>query len=187
MHKLMLVDDERNVLRALERVLAAEDRDIESFDDPEAALRRARTTPFDLVISDYRMPGMDGVRLLREIKDAQPETMRMILSAHADLEVLLGAINEAEIFRFLGKPWQDYELRATVAQALSYHDVLVENRRLADQVRAQAFRLRRQEAELARLEREHPGITRVRWGPDGSILVGEEDLARGTADELLRR
>ncbi|MEJ2347052.1 MAG: response regulator [Gammaproteobacteria bacterium] len=166
MYRLMLVDDEPLMLKALKRVLATDGRDIETYTDPHAALRRLRTTPFDLILSDYRMPGMDGVQLLSAVRELQPESVRMVLSGYADLDAVMGAINEAGIVRFLSKPWQDHELQASVEHALLYRDMLMENRRLADQVRAQR-------RELQRLEELHPGLTRVDWGDDGSILIDE--------------
>lgn len=166
MYRLMLVDDEPLMIRALQRVLTADGRDIETFTDPRAALRRLQTTPFDLILSDYRMPGLNGVQLLSAARELQPESVRMVLSGYADLDAVMGAINEAGIVRFLSKPWQDYDLQASVEHALLYRDMLVENRHLADQLRAQR-------RELQRLEALHPGLTRVDWADDGSILIDE--------------
>ena len=166
MYRLMLVDDEPLMTKALRRVLTADGRDIETFTDPRAALRRLQTTPFDLILSDYRMPGLNGVQLLSAARELQPESVRMVLSGYADLDAVMGAINEAGIVRFLSKPWQDYDLQASVEHALLYRGMLVENRRLADQVRAQR-------RELQRLEDLHPGLTRVDWADDGSILIDE--------------
>jgi DNA-binding NtrC family response regulator len=172
-NRILLVDDEANVLKALRRVLAPERYEIELFEDPQAALIRAAVERFDLVLSDYRMPRMDGVEFLGAFKDVSPDTVRLILSGYADLDALMGAINHAEIYRFISKPWQDYDLKATLADALRHRDMLLENRRLADRVRAQEALLYRHERELERLEREHPGITRVDLGRDGSILLDD--------------
>ncbi|MDP1708887.1 MAG: response regulator [Gammaproteobacteria bacterium] len=169
MQRIMLVDDDENVLRAVKRVLAQDNYHIETFNSGTEALKRIKAGgEFDLAISDYRMPGMDGVFFLTTLHQLQPDTLRMVLSAYTDMDALLGAINEAHIFRFVTKPWHDYELRTTVAHALMHHGVLMENRRLADQVRAQRL-------ELERLEAEHAGITRVKLDDDGSILLDAED------------
>ena len=174
MTRLMLVDDEANILSALQRVFACEPYEIETFTDATSALMRAKVADFDLVLSDYRMPEVDGVAFLTILRTLQPDTARLILSGFADMDALLGAINDAHIFRFISKPWHDGELRATVAQALTHRATLLENRRLADQVRAQQAVLHRQQHELERLEREHPGITQVRRGNDGSILLDDD-------------
>jgi two-component system probable response regulator PhcQ len=83
------------------------------------------------------------------------------------------AVNQAGIFRFVNKPWSDAELKSTVAQVLAERDLLAENRRLADELRCQRSVISRQQAELARLEAEVPGITRVRWSEDGGVLLEE--------------
>lgn len=184
MCRIMLVDDEPNILNALRRSIGAQVSDgqavfavkVEIFDQPEAALRRAADAKFDLVMSDYRMPSMDGVAFLKAFKGMQPNAIRLILSGYADLGALVGAINDAQIYRFISKPWQDYEVTTTLAQALLQQKLLAENQRLADLVRMQQGKLSRQELELRRLERETPGITRVKWGPDGSVYLDEDDL-----------
>ncbi len=182
--RVMLVDDESLVLSALRRVLAApiryEGRDyplqVETFDSPVAALERAgEGEPFDLVISDYRMPGMDGVVFLKAFMERQPDAARIILSGYADLDGLIGAINEARIFRFLSKPWHDFDLTAAVAQALAYRALLLENRRLADAVRVARGHISPEDYERQRLEEESPGITKVNWGPDGSVLLESDE------------
>lgn len=176
MNRIMVVDDEDNILYALRRVLSGNDQDVELFSNPHEALRRVQVAIFDLIISDYRMPDMDGVHFLCEVKKLQPESMRIIISGHADMQGLSGAINEAEIFRFVRKPWDDYDLQATVQNALLHRSVLVENRRLADQVRRQREILHRQSAAIRKLETQYPGLTKVNWGVDGSVVMGEDDM-----------
>lgn len=181
MYRLMLVDDEENILNALRRVLGTllfADLDgekteviIETFSVPEKALERASHTAFDLVVSDYRMPTMNGVAFLKALKQHQPNISRLILSGYADLDGLIGAINEAGISRFIAKPWNDYELTAAITQQLAYRAVLLENERLADLTRVQQGKISQQEMALKQLELEHPGITKVTWGPDGSVIL----------------
>lgn len=183
MHRVMVVDDEVNVLSALRRVLTGIGTDgerlkleLETFDDPEEALERATYSNFDLVISDYRMPAMSGVEFLEQLIQIQPNIARLILSGYADMPGLIDAINRVQIFRFIGKPWHDVELKSTIRQALQYHDVLRENQRLADLVRVQQGKLSRQEVELKRLEEQYPGITRVDRADDGSIYIDENEF-----------
>ena len=175
MYRIMIVDDEENISRALRRALAASNMEIELFSVPHEALRRAQTANFDLVISDYRMPAIDGIQLLATMKQLQPDAMRIIISGHADLEGLIGAVNAAQIFRFISKPWNDPDLALCVRQALEYRAVLVENRRLADEVRAQRKELHRQKTALQKLEAEYPDLVKINWGEDGAIILGEDD------------
>lgn len=193
MARIMLVDDEDNILRALRRVLGAPEawcgdeskvdpdaadvprNAVEIFSSPAAALARARDgVPFDIVISDYRMPEMDGVAFLKALREYQPDAVRIILSGYADMQGLIGAINEANIQRFIVKPWDDYTLCADVRQLLELQTLQLENRRLADELRHQQGIISRQELELRRLEAETPGITKVKRAPDGSVLLEDD-------------
>ena len=174
---LLLVDDEPNILRAIERQLRGITRGsgpayrVESFTRPAEALARGAEAAFDLVISDFRMPEMDGVTFLRAFRVRQPDAARLILSGQTDFAGLVAAINEAGIRRFLAKPWEEAELIFAVEQALRERTLLLENRRLADELRASLSVVARQEAELMRLERESPGITRVRRDAHGAVLI----------------
>ena len=178
--RVLLVDDDASVLKALRRLLtltpctAGDHRfrlQIDAFDSPAAALAMAHQRPYDLVLSDYRMPGMSGTDFLIAFRDIQPNAVRLILSGYADLNGLIKAINDAGIQRFIAKPWNDYELVSAVAQALALRDLALENERLADQVRVSQGALSPQEAEMKRLEREEPGIAHVVWDSDGSVVL----------------
>lgn len=182
MRQIMLVDDEPQILSALQRELRAYTQspacryplEVVTFDSPFAALR-AQGRTCDIVISDYRMPEMDGVAFLEKMKAAQPDAIRIILSGATELDVLIEAINRVQIFRYIPKPWRSYDVISVIEQALAYHDLLLENQRLADMVRLQQGRLSKQEMELRRLEKESPGITKVNWGPEGEVLLDETD------------
>ncbi|MGY6275491.1 response regulator [Methylomonas sp. MgM2] len=171
---ILLVDDEVNVLKALSRVL--KQYRLTTADSGEEALLLARGETFDLVISDYRMSGLNGVEFLIRFKRIQPDAIRMILTGYADLEGAQQAINEAEVFRFINKPWSNIEILSAVENGLAHRRVLMENRALADQVRTQQSLLDEKEAILRALEAEEPGITKVNWGSDGSIILDEEDI-----------
>jgi DNA-binding NtrC family response regulator len=175
MYRILIVDDEESIVNALKRCLRkVADWEIETFTSGSEALRRAEGTSFDLFISDFRMPEMNGVEFLSKVKKIQPNSARIILSGYTDLEALVGAINEAEIFRFINKPWNDYELILTIEQALKYKDMLTENLYLANQVREQKTKLDTNEKLLTKLEKQNPGITQVNWSDDGSITIEED-------------
>jgi len=183
MYRILLVDDEPNIVSALKRALStipAEKLDgdraeIEGFTSARSALNRVSSISVDLLISDYGMPGMNGIEFLSQAVESQPNVARLILSGHADLDVVVEAINKLQIFRFIGKPWHDFELKSAVIQALAQRKMAMENQRLADLVRAQDDRLSRQNAALRRLEAESPGITRLKLDDDGSILIEDDD------------
>lgn len=130
MAHILLVDDEQNVLNALRRELSG-GHDVETFTSPREALQRAKATEFDLVVTDYRMPDMDGVSFLETFAQTQPDAMRLILSGQADIDALIKAINVSHVYCFVSKPWDKFDLKASIAQALSYREAMLENRRLA--------------------------------------------------------
>jgi len=184
MYRVLIVDDEPNILTSLRRNLAnipmsmldGERLELIPANSPDDALQLAVDENFDLVISDLRMPGINGVDLLAEIGARQPNVARILMSGYADLEAIVGAINRAGIFRFIPKPWDDNDLRMAVVQALHYRAVILENQRLADLVRSQRGQLEKHHAELLRLEQEHPGITRLERDETGAIYIDEDDL-----------
>ena len=175
MRRLLLLDDEVHVLQALQRALrqgfSGENLTIETFTDPEQALLRSGETEFDVVVSDYRMPGINGIDFLKMIKHTQPDAIRLVLSASTEFEIVMQAINQAEVFRYIPKPWQSEELTATLAAAFSRHDQVIEDRKLAALLRPEQSELTPQELEARRLEAEEPGITKVNWGDDGSVQL----------------
>lgn len=172
MNRIMVVDDEPNILNAMRRLMRKKkDWEIEYFDSAKEALQRAQSVSFELYLSDFRMPEMDGVKFLSETKKIQPDSMRLILSGYTDLEALMGAINEAEIFRFISKPWQDYDLITTLELALAQREILMNNYILANQVRAQQVELRNRKTALERLTESNPVLADVKWDTDGSIVL----------------
>ena len=186
MHRILLVDDESGVLNALQRLLRLTPivvRGVEwhprvdVFTSPVEALRSAAECAYDLVVSDFRMPEMDGVAVLRRMRELQPDCARVILSGYTDLNGLIGAINDARIDRFIAKPWNDFEFVSTLTQVLEIRALRMENESLADQVRVDRGEISAAELELKRLEQQEPGITQVQWGPDGSVIIDMDEIA----------
>ena len=180
--RLLLVDDEQNILSSLRRSIQTMPPDlfggrptIEVFDDPLRALARAGEQAFDLVISDYRMPGMNGVEFLCELIQLQPSIARLILSGYADMQAVVAAVNRTQICRFISKPWDDQALGSAIAQALETRRLQLENKRLADLVRVQQGELSASRVALQRLEQLYPGLTQVKRSDDGAIELDWED------------
>jgi DNA-binding NtrC family response regulator len=113
---VLLVDDEERILRSLSLLLRPRYR-VLATTDPQQALGWVASQPVHVAISDQRMPHMSGAALLREVKRSSPNTMRILLTGYAELEAVVESVNEGEIFRYVSKPWDAAQLRATVDQA----------------------------------------------------------------------
>jgi len=175
MTTLAFVDDEINILYSIKRLLRKKEWNVLTFSSPEEALADLKgRTDIDIIISDYRMPVMNGVEMLRILKQDCPNALRIILSGQADLQGILLAVNQAEIYRFVTKPWIDEDFIITLENAIQYHALAQENLRLLQLVRLQQGKISRQRNELKRLENESPGITQVSWSEDGSIDISDE-------------
>ena len=180
--RIMLIDDEAHVLSSLKRLLRqhppvpGKALQVEAFTSPLQAIEAAHEAQMDVVVSDYRMPELDGVETLRRIKDIQPQCGRILLSGSREFDTVVDAINVAQVGRIVIKPWSDVELIAAIADAVETRRLRLENAELADQLRMQRGLLTKQDAELRRIENLWPGITRVEWGADGSICISETDV-----------
>ena len=129
--KILCVDDEKNVLHALERFFIDDDYEIMIANSGDEGLQiLAEQGPFQIVISDYRMPVMNGVEFLKEVYSRWPETIRIVLSGYADAGAIVAAINEGHIYKFVPKPWNEEELRLTIEISLERYQMLKRNREL---------------------------------------------------------
>ena len=146
--RILCIDDEQNVLRSLTRLFLDDPYEIlTATSGAEGLLILAQSGTVPVVISDYRMPGMNGVEFLSEVRKRWPETVRIVLSGYADTGAIVSAINEGQIYRFVAKPWNDDELRVTVANALERYDLGRKNLELTEE-------LRRKNDELTTLNRD---------------------------------
>jgi DNA-binding NtrC family response regulator len=114
--RILCVDDEPHVLRALVWLLGGR-FDVHTATHAAEALDLAQKNDYDVVISDQRMPGVTGVELLREVRRRAPRAMRILLTGYSDLEAIERSANEAEVFRFVTKPWSVQELVAVATEA----------------------------------------------------------------------
>jgi response regulator RpfG family c-di-GMP phosphodiesterase len=114
--RVLFVDDEERVLNAL-RALFRPEYQVFTAESGALALDIVKREAIQVVVSDQRMPQMTGVELLRQVKKEAPQTVRILLTGYSDLAALVGSVNEGEIFRFAKKPWDNDEIRATLAEA----------------------------------------------------------------------
>ncbi|HTG01764.1 MAG TPA: response regulator [Nitrospirota bacterium] len=133
--RVLCVDDEENILRALQRLFFDAPYDVIAAASGDEGLRLLETTPsVQVVISDYRMPGMNGAHFLRAVSERWPDTVRILLSGYADVASVIDAVNEGSIYRFVPKPWNDDELKVSVANAMERWRLGRENKELTERL-----------------------------------------------------
>ena len=167
---LLFVDDEEGVLNALRRIFVDENYTILTANSAEKALHLLEERQVHLVLTDHRMPGMTGAELLKAVRARWPETIRIMLTGYADVNSIMGAVKEGAVYKFITKPWNDEDLRLTVALALQQYLLMHENRHLKDLARQQQAKIK-----------NYAGLFEENRGMLGDILVkagliGQEEL-----------
>ncbi len=145
---VLLVDDEESILNSLRRLLRGQPYQLLIATSGAQALELFEQHKVDLVLSDARMPGMDGATLLAEVHKRDPQCMNLLLTGYADIATITAAINEGRIYRYLSKPWDDEELLHALRQALTHQHTERERKRLLLLSRKQTDELRQLNATL---------------------------------------
>lgn len=138
---LLLVDDEINILKSLQRILANENYQVFIATNGEEGLNLLATHPVDVIISDMRMPIMDGAAFLKIAADRWPDTKRLLLTGYTDINAAVSAINEGKIDYYLTKPWNNEHILKTIAR-------MFENKHLRDKNREYQLLISQQNEEL---------------------------------------
>lgn len=139
---ILIVDDEENILKSLERLLENEGYRMFFANSGDKGLEIVKREDIQLVISDHRMPGMDGLKFLSEIKKILPDTIRIMLTGYADVDIAVKAINEGGVYRFVTKPWNNNELLSAVKQGIEYYNLQKELDRLNKLIQSQNIELK---------------------------------------------
>jgi response regulator RpfG family c-di-GMP phosphodiesterase len=132
--RILFVDDEPDLLAAIARNLRSEHFKVATASSAVEALETmAKAGPFAAIVSDLRMPGMDGIGLLRTTRELYPDTVRVLFTGQPDLDNAVAAVNEGAIFRFVTKPCSRVTLALTVKGAVEQHRLIVAERELLQQ------------------------------------------------------
>lgn len=121
-HKILIVDDEPANLRVLERLLRGQ-CDVLCAESGSQALELLHEHDVSLIISDQRMPGMNGIEFLKEAAELRPHTVRIILTGYTDVNALVEAINSGVVYKYVTKPWINDDLQLTVVRALQHYEI----------------------------------------------------------------
>ncbi len=128
--KILLVDDEPNILQAMQRQLRKRFEITTAESGTEALAKLKEQGPFAVIVSDMRMPGMDGIQLLSRVKAGFPDTVRIMLTGNADQETATEAVNVGQIFRFLNKPCSTGVLATSIALAVRQYNLITAEKEL---------------------------------------------------------
>lgn len=150
-YTLLIVDDEPNMVRALVRLFRSDTIDILTAQNGQEALEIIKQQPVHVLLTDNMMPVMTGLELVKRTNGCSPDTVRIVLTGQSDMETVLAAVNEGEVFRFVLKPWNDIELKASVLIALGHRRLIEDNKRLIKELKEKC-------QLLDKLQEKDPGL-----------------------------
>lgn len=163
-HAILLVDDEINVLRSFQRALRKEPYQLFTANSAHEGLALLEARELSLVVSDFSMPEINGLSFLQEVKARHPHILTIMLTGYTEIQIAVRAINEAGVYKFIQKPWDDYDLKITLRRALESIDLAGERDRLLQTVK-------NRDAILNELERKFPGISKIERDEDGFMRI----------------
>lgn len=131
-HSILFIDDEPYILKSLERLFEDEGYEIITSLNGKEALELLNTRPVTVIVSDFRMPDMDGVQVFESATIICPDAIRVMLTGYADIESIISAINHGQVFRFITKPWNGEEFKTMIQYCIKHHEMLKENKFLAE-------------------------------------------------------
>jgi response regulator RpfG family c-di-GMP phosphodiesterase len=188
-YTILCVDDEVGILRALNRRLRRAGYRVLIAESGEGGLEILRTESVNLIISDQKMPGMQGNEFLRLSRKLRPDAVRIMLTAYADIKAATAAINQGSIYKFLLKPWDEAELLETIKAGLKQQDLVLGNRRLTVRL-AKQYKKFKQVNET--LKKETQNFERDSQSRDQRIRALEQEMQglekeRNSRDQLIAR
>jgi len=148
-HTILIVDDEADVLDSLRHQFHRSYRVLTCAAGAQA-IEILQTDDVELILTDQRMPGMSGDQFLRQARQLKPDAIRMLFTGYADMQAVINAVNEGQIFRYILKPWDTVELEGIIRQGLEQYDLLAERRRLVTELQTANEELKKANEELAR-------------------------------------
>lgn len=168
LRNLLVIDDEPEIVKALTRQFRRT-YNVFSSTNAEEAFHILENEHIQVVISDQRMPGMNGVEFFERIKHKYPDALKLILTGYSDIEAVIGAINEGQVFRYVTKPWNPEELNIIIKEAFEKHELITNNRKLMQQLQdanetlEQKVTERTKELEKANLKLQELNIEKNRY------------------------
>ena len=131
--KILIVDDEPSVLNSLKRTLRKE-HDVILSQDGFSAIQVLNEQEIAVIIADQRMPKMNGVTLLEKAMEIQPDTARILVTGYSDIQAVIDAINEGNVYYYIHKPWEPEDVRLIIRQAIDRYNLVQTNRSLVAEI-----------------------------------------------------
>jgi DNA-binding NtrC family response regulator len=177
-HTILIVDDEPNIINALQRLLRQEERQILTAETATQAWERLKQAGgVDLIISDNLLSDISGIDFLTKVRQAYPDTIRILITGYPDLDSAIEAINKGQVYRYITKPWENEELKLMIKQALDYYNVLRDNRAL--------LRIARKQAELLKAaQKKYPELSESGFDKTGMYIIDEKRVSDSLAEFL---
>ena len=133
-NRIIIVDDEINILNSLKRLLNDENYELITTTSGNSALAIMDAKPVSVVISDQKMPQMSGVELMEAIAEKHPDTVRILLSSYTEIDIVLEAINQGSIFKYITKPWEDEKIKLDIRIANEQYNLKRKNKLMAEKI-----------------------------------------------------
>jgi signal transduction histidine kinase len=173
---LLVVDDEEEILKALRRQFRR-NYVVHIATSAEEGLKIMTENPIQVIISDQRMPGMQGAEFFGKVKTEFPDAVRLLLTGYADIQAVIAAINDGNIFRYVTKPWDPVELDTIVREAFERYDLIVQNRKLMIELQAANTLLEQRVRErTTELEAMNASLTTMVAQRDSFMGMAAHDL-----------
>ena len=157
-HTILVVDDEKLILNSIKHVLRSENYHLLTAQSGIEGLKLLKKHNVQLVISDQKMPKMTGVEFLKMVKVLYPEILTIMLTAVDETKIAIDAINEAGVYKFILKPWENNDLKITIRRALESLELLLERDKLLKRVHAIETTLKDLEKDLPFLKKDITNI-----------------------------
>jgi len=146
--KILFVDDEENILKSLKRLFIDEEIEVLTANSGFNGLDIIKDNEISVVISDQKMPEMNGAEFLARVKEISPDSIRIILTGYADINAAMDAINKGGAFRYITKPWNDADLLLLIKDAIEKYRLIKENKYLTELTKKQNEELKKWNTQL---------------------------------------